>query len=361
MITVSTLISTEPANTVTGVPIDEKITITFSGAMDPLTITATTFTLHHGIKSISGTVTYLGMTATFRPSIDLDPDTVYTAMITTAAKDMAGIALVDDYRWNFITQAVAESPSTLYNSAAQKPVRPAKASTGSSSFHSVQNPSNLSAERPDPNTPRGRIFEVASLMFAEYGFKSTSTRAIAEAAGVKQVMIHYYWGTKVQLYESVLKFEGMTMLAVIFGENPDHKSPEEMLIDTPIRLMQILHDNPQWASLLRREIADGAKHLRTALRDVSEHGPLGANLHFHDAYQEGVRAGKVVELPIEAVRECLLAIGYSAIYLAPLISMINERDFHDETVWEEWKLTLSTILKRGLLNDNHHPPQTDGK
>jgi len=44
-----------------------------------------------------------------------------------------------------------------------------------------------------------------------------------------------------------------------------------------------------------------------------------------------------------------LAIGYSAIYLAPLISMINERDFHSEVVWDEWKLTLSTILKRGLL------------
>jgi hypothetical protein len=56
-----------------------------------------------------------------------------------------------------------------------------------------------------------------------------------------------------------------------------------------------------------------------------------------------------VDLPIESVRECLLAIGYSAIYLAPLVAMINERDIHDETVWEEWKLTLSTILKKGLL------------
>jgi hypothetical protein len=72
-------------------------------------------------------------------------------------------------------------------------------------------------------------------------------------------------------------------------------------------------------------------------------------MHFHDAYQQAVRSGKAVELPVEAVRECLLAIGYSAIYLAPLISMINERDFHDEKVWQEWVLTLSTILKRGLL------------
>ena len=207
---------------------------------------------------------------------------------------------------------------------------------------------------PDPETPKGKIFIAATTLFSEYGYLRTSTRAIANAAGVKQVMIHYYYSSKELLYESVLKYEGMCMLAVIFGPNPEEKSPEEMLIDSPIRLMSVLHDNPQWASLLRREIADGAVHLRNALRDVSEQGPLGANLHFHNAYLEAVRMGKAVSLPIEAVRECLLAIGYSAIYLAPLISMINERDFHDETVWEEWKLTLSTILKRGLLMPSYN-------
>jgi AcrR family transcriptional regulator len=208
---------------------------------------------------------------------------------------------------------------------------------------------NIGLVPPDPETPRGKIFIEATRLYAEFGFRGTTTRAIAEAAGVNQVMLHYHYGSKVNLYESVLKYEGMTMLAVIFGAAPDHKSPVEMLIDSPIRLMTVLHDNPQWASLLRREIADGAVHLRNALKDVAEHGPLGANLHFHDAYLTAVREGQAVELPVEAVRECLLAIGYSAIYLAPLISMINERDFHDEQVWEEWKLTLSTILKRGLL------------
>jgi len=202
---------------------------------------------------------------------------------------------------------------------------------------------------PSVHTSRGRIFAAATRLFSEFGFNGASTRAIASAAGVKQVMINYYFSSKVLLYEAILKYQGMTILAVIFGSKPEQKPPEEMLIDTPIRLMTVLHDNPQWAALLRREIADGALHLRRALRDVAEQGPLGANLHFHDAYLSAVRAGKAISLPIEAVRECLLAIGYSAIYLAPLISMINERDIHDETVWEEWKLTLSTILKRGLL------------
>jgi len=202
---------------------------------------------------------------------------------------------------------------------------------------------------PDPNTPRGQIFTAATKLFSEKGYLKTTTREIAREAGVKQVMIHYYYNDKESLYEAVLKHEGMSMLEVIFNSPYEHKSPEEMLIDSPIRLMTVLHDNPEWASLLRREIAEGAIHLRRALRDVAEHGPLGANNRFHDAYLEALSKGKVIKLPIEAVRECLLAIGYSAIYLAPLISMINERDFHDEKVWEEWKLTLSTILKRGLL------------
>ena len=202
---------------------------------------------------------------------------------------------------------------------------------------------------PDAWPPRERILAAATQLFAEYGFKGTNTRAIAKTADVKQVMVHYYFGSKSQLYEAVLEHEASIMLAVVFGHNSDHLSAEEMVIGSPIRLMTILHDNPQWASLLRREIADGAKHLRYALRRVAEHGPLGDSLHFHEAYREAVREGKVADLPIEAVRECLLAIGYSAIYLAPLILMISERDFQDETVWEEWKLTLSTILKRGLL------------
>ncbi len=202
---------------------------------------------------------------------------------------------------------------------------------------------------PDPTTPNGKIFIAATRLFSEHGFKRTSTRAIASEAGVRQVMLNYYFGSKDDLYVEVLRHEGTTLLGVIFGVESADMPLEEILIGSPIRLMTVLHDNPQWASLLRREIANGGGHLRRALRHVSDHGPLGGNQHFADAYKKAVREGKAVDLPIEAVRECLLIIGYSAIYLAPLISMINERDIQDKAVWEEWTVTISTILRRGLL------------
>jgi len=101
--TAPTVTSTVPANAATGVAINTTITATFSEAMDPLTITTTTFTLNQGATAVSGTVTYSGVTAVFTPSSNLAYNTAYTATITTGAEDLAGNALASNYVWSFTT------------------------------------------------------------------------------------------------------------------------------------------------------------------------------------------------------------------------------------------------------------------
>jgi len=204
-------------------------------------------------------------------------------------------------------------------------------------------------EAPNPHKSKGKVFQAAVELFSEYGYSGTNTRAIADLAGVKLVMVHYHYQSKEKLYEEVLKYETINMLEAVFDENSEQKSPEEILLEAPLRLMEVIYKNPRWASLLRREIADGGEHLRNALKEVAQYGPLGANMQFHNAYLAAVREGKVADLPLGAVRECLLAIGYSAVLFGPLVALINERDFHEPSVWEEWKTTLSTILRKGLL------------
>ena len=102
-----TVISTLPVNGATGVPIGNKLTATFSEALDPLTITTTTFTLKQGTIVVTGAVTYSGVTAVFTPTNNLAANTVYTATITTGAKDLAGNALASNYVWSFTTAAAA--------------------------------------------------------------------------------------------------------------------------------------------------------------------------------------------------------------------------------------------------------------
>jgi AcrR family transcriptional regulator len=51
---------------------------------------------------------------------------------------------------------------------------------------------------------RQQLLAAARQLFAQQGFAAVSTRAVAEAAGVNPAMIHYYFGSKQGLYESML-------------------------------------------------------------------------------------------------------------------------------------------------------------
>ena len=114
-ITPPTVISTNPLNLATGVPLNQAIAATFSEAMNPTTISQTTFTLAQGSTPVSGAVTYaaVGTTATFTPTSSLTANTVYTAMITTGVTDVAGNHLASNYVWSFTTGAALNTPPTV--------------------------------------------------------------------------------------------------------------------------------------------------------------------------------------------------------------------------------------------------------
>jgi hypothetical protein len=115
-----TVISTNPASAAANVPINQKITATFSVPMNAATVIATgTFTVAvagPGGASVSGVVTYVpsANTATFAPAADLLTSTMYTAMISTTATSAAGIPLAKTYAWSFTTGLTANTtPPTV--------------------------------------------------------------------------------------------------------------------------------------------------------------------------------------------------------------------------------------------------------
>jgi len=108
------LISTIPINGATGVAFNTAIAATFSEAMDPTTITSSTFTVTGpGIIPVAGAVTYaaIGNTATFTPTANLAPATLFTAKIATEAADLAGNTIVTSYVWTFTTGAIPDTTS----------------------------------------------------------------------------------------------------------------------------------------------------------------------------------------------------------------------------------------------------------
>jgi hypothetical protein len=103
--TAPTIVSTDPLDNATATPINKSISATFSIAIDPKSVNDKTFTVKNGTTPLAGIVTYTGTTATFDPSTDLLPGTTYTATIS-GAKNLAGIAIANDYVWNFSTSSL---------------------------------------------------------------------------------------------------------------------------------------------------------------------------------------------------------------------------------------------------------------
>ena len=110
-----TVSSEMPVDLAVGVCPSTVVTATFSEAMNPATINATTFTLTGpGTTPVTGVVSYAGSTATLTPSSPLALDTLYTATITTGAQNTTGMGLVSNFVWTFMSAvAPCAAPSVI--------------------------------------------------------------------------------------------------------------------------------------------------------------------------------------------------------------------------------------------------------
>jgi len=114
VVTPPTVTVVSPLPGATGVAPNTKIiTAAFSKAMDPATINNTNFTLTCPLTPAvsGGTVTYLARTkvATLNVPVALPVSTTCTATVTNAVKDNTGVAMVNNYTWQFTTGAVSDT------------------------------------------------------------------------------------------------------------------------------------------------------------------------------------------------------------------------------------------------------------
>ena len=105
--------TTDPVNNAINVALNQTITADFSMIMDNTSINAATFTLKQGTTTIPGTVSYNGITASFKPTNLLELGKIYTATITNGVKSAGGISLANNYVWNFTTSILPPPPVVI--------------------------------------------------------------------------------------------------------------------------------------------------------------------------------------------------------------------------------------------------------
>ncbi|PUE33915.1 Ig-like domain-containing protein [Limnohabitans sp. Jir72] len=112
---------------VSGVAINTQVTATFNKAMNPVTLTTSTFTLACPLgTAVPGTVAYdiNSRVATFSPTNNLPLSTRCVATITTDAQDTNGTPLSSAFAWSFDTGSSTDglAPTVISQTPAQDAV-----------------------------------------------------------------------------------------------------------------------------------------------------------------------------------------------------------------------------------------------
>lgn len=180
------VISTNPANGATNVPLNQIVSATFSTAMKPATINSTTFTLTGpGATAVPGLVAYatVGNTLTFTPTSSLAASSLFTATITIGAQDLGDVGLASNYVWTFTTgTASSTTPPEIVSTV------PANAATNvalnqavSATFTEAMNPLTLTTGTFEVTGPGG-IAVPGTLSYDAVNFISTFTPTAPFAA-----------------------------------------------------------------------------------------------------------------------------------------------------------------------------------
>lgn len=148
--TIPTVISTNPVNGAISVPINRKITATFSEAMNPATVTAAgvfSLMVTTGGALVPGTATFVAAnnTVIFSPTANLLPNTQYTATISTAAKSAVGNGLAANYIFSFTTGATADltAPTIISTVPASAAINVPTNQTITATFSKPMDPSTI--------------------------------------------------------------------------------------------------------------------------------------------------------------------------------------------------------------------------
>lgn len=115
----------------------------------------------------------------------------------------------------------------------------------------------MRARRTDGEQTRERILEAALPLFAELGFAGTSTRKLADGAGVNVATLAYHFGGKEGLYQAVIER---------LYEELGSTVPKAEVAGTPQETVRA------WMAAAWQFCKDHREHIRLTVRHVLDQG-----------------------------------------------------------------------------------------
>jgi hypothetical protein len=170
--------STSPDDGASGVSPNIAVRAIFTRALDPTTVTTSSFVLRTSAgTSVPATVTYdvAAQQATLQPGAALSLGATYTARLSATIMTADGVALSAPYVWSFTVASTAPAPPTVTSYAPTGSSAVSTATTPTATFSRAMDPSTITTSTMTLTSSSGSVTGTASYDPATLTAKFTPT------------------------------------------------------------------------------------------------------------------------------------------------------------------------------------------
>ncbi|HJV78526.1 MAG TPA: TetR/AcrR family transcriptional regulator [Paludibacter sp.] len=170
------------------------------------------------------------------------------------------------------------------------------------------------------------ILEVAERLFLEKGFAMTSTTEIAKAVGCNQALVHYYFRTKDNLFNSIFEKKFKMLFEHLYASQNLGNIPFLEKVRYAVEShFDLLTQNPKLPLLVATELSrlpENLKNLRNKLQAV----PFELFTKLNNELQQEIAEGRARKIELIDIIITMVTLNAGLFMLLPIASGIMQLD-----------------------------------
>ena len=191
----------------------------------------------------------------------------------------------------------------------------------------------------EEKTTREKIFAAALALFAEHGYKATTTKAIAEKAGVNEVTIFRKFGSKENLFMELVRAEADDKLKIVANDFEPTGDLVEDLTQVGIWMHRNMHQNSALLKILMLEVRS-----QPELFEIIGRVPFSAIERLSGFFEESKKKGLVRK---DADTDLAALVFFSFMFRSLVSKVFIGKDVFiemtDDTIRDLARLTVNGI------------------
>ncbi len=170
------------------------------------------------------------------------------------------------------------------------------------------------------------ILEVAEKLFLEKGFSLTSTTEIAKAVGCNQALVHYYFRTKDNLFNTIFEQKFKVFFQGVF----EMKNMEDMQFLDKLKFMieshyDLLRNNPKMPGLILNELSRKPEQLNM-IRDKLQSIPEVLFSLLNEELQSEIAKGNIRKINLIDLIVSIVSMNVALFLMMPIVENLFSFD-----------------------------------